>query len=168
MGFLDDVASAISGGAATVGRSMDAARLRKQLDELAESRRDLAAQLGEALLETVKNDPDLYKQHHETIDVMERLDAQRAAILGEIVAAETVAAREREANTIFDCPKCGRRVFGSQSFCTGCGTPTSVIKEAMRDAGDTVAGKEIISCPWCGARMEEGDLYCMECGNRKS
>ena len=49
-------------------------------------------------------------------------------------AVEARAAQERAAAMVYDCPKCGRRVLGTQMFCTGCGTPTSVIKEAMEEA----------------------------------
>lgn len=167
MGFLDDFASAMTGGAEAVSRSMGTARMRKQLDELAASRRDLAAQLGEALLDVVRNDPDLYKQYHEMVDVMDKIEVQRAAIISEIAAAEAQASWERTATTILECPKCGRRVFSSQAYCTGCGTPTSIIKDAMKEAGAAVSGKEPIACAQCGARLNAEDMYCMDCGARR-
>lgn len=167
MGLLDDFASALSGGAASVGRSMSTARLRNQLSELAQSRHDLAAQLGENLLDTVRNDPDLYKRFHETVEVMDRLEAQRAAIISEIAAIEAQSSWEPGAATLYECPKCGRRVFGNQQYCTGCGTPTALIKEAMQEAGATVSGTEPVSCAQCGATLNAEDLYCMDCGTRR-
>ena len=166
MSIFDDLGQVLSGGAATVGRTMNTARLQRQLDELAESRRDLAAQLGENMLQHVKDDPDLYKVNKEIIDVMDRIENQRQAILSEIAAAEMRAAQAVEAATIYECPKCGRSVPGTHSFCSGCGTPIALIKEAMEEAGAAVAGKEAIKCPQCGAHLNEGDVYCMDCGAR--
>ena len=167
MGFFDDVASMVSGGAATVERNMTTVRLRNQLGELAASRRDLLAQLGEALLSTVKNDPLLRETHEELLAVIEKLDAQKVAVEAELAAIEQRAAQERAANTVYECPKCYRRVLGSQQFCPGCGTPISLIIQAMEEADAAISGKELPTCFSCGARIAEGDLFCSQCGAKQ-
>ena len=167
MGILDDIASVMSGGAASVERSMNVSRLKRQLDELAVSRHDLLAQLGEGVLPTVKNDPLLRERFAELLDVIERVDSQRAALQAELANVEARMAQERAAMAVYDCPKCGRRVMGTQAFCTGCGTPTSVIKEAMEEADAAIQGKELPTCYNCGARLVEGDLFCSQCGTRQ-
>lgn len=167
MGFFDDIASVVSGGAASVERNVNVTRLKRQLEELAESRRDLLAQLGEGVLATVKDDPLLRERFAELLDVIDRVDAQRTALQSELAAVEARAAQERAAAMVYDCPKCGRRVLGTQMFCTGCGTPTSVIKEAMEEADAAIQGKELPTCYNCGARLVEGDLFCSQCGTRQ-
>jgi hypothetical protein len=167
MGFFDDFASMVSGGAASVERNMNAARLKSQLVELAESRRDLLAQLGEALLRTVKNDPLLRETHEELLTVIEKVEAQQAAVEAELAAIEQRAAQERAANTVYECPKCYRRVLGSQQFCSGCGTPISVIIEAMEEADAAVSGKELPTCINCGARITQDDAFCSKCGTKQ-
>ena len=165
MGIFDDIASVMTGGAASVERNMNVTRLKRQLDELAASRQDLLAQLGEGVLATVKDDPLLRERFAELLEVLDKVDAQRTAIQSELAAVESRAAQERAAAMVYECPKCGRRVLGTQMFCTGCGTPTSVIKEAMEEADAAIQGKELPTCGNCGARVQEGDLFCPQCGS---
>ena len=167
MGFFDDFASMVTGASASMERNMNAARLDRQIAELAEARRDLLAQLGEALRNTAKNDPLLREMHEELLAMIDRVEEQQAALQAERDAIEQRAAQERAASTVYDCPKCGRRVLGSQSFCPGCGTPISLIIEAMEEADAAIQGKELPTCFSCGARISEGALFCSQCGTRQ-
>ena len=167
MGLFDNVASIISAGASSAERNIAAARTQKELDALAESKRDLLAQLGESMLRTVKRDPLLREQHQELLDTLDKLEAQQATLRANLTSFEQQAAQEQAANMVYECPKCYRRVLGSQQFCPGCGTPISVIIDAMQEADAAISGKEIPKCFNCGAQMAEGDAFCSQCGTKQ-
>lgn len=58
MGFLDNVASAVSRGAAAAGRGADKIKLNARIGELNKQRQGLAAQLGASLYEAAANEKD--------------------------------------------------------------------------------------------------------------
>lgn len=58
MGFLDNVASAVSRGAAAAGRGADKIKLNARIGELNRQRQGLAAQLGASLYEAATNEKD--------------------------------------------------------------------------------------------------------------
>ncbi|WP_452040127.1 hypothetical protein [Adlercreutzia rubneri] len=58
MGFLDNVTSAVSRGAAAAGRSADRIKLNARIGELNKQRQGLAAQLGASLYEAAANEKD--------------------------------------------------------------------------------------------------------------
>ncbi len=58
MGFLDNVASAVSRGAAAAGRGADKIKLNARIGELNRRQQGLAAQLGASLYEAAANEKD--------------------------------------------------------------------------------------------------------------
>lgn len=58
MGFLDNVASAVSRGAAAAGRGADKIKLNARIGELNRRQQGLAAQLGAILYEAAANEKD--------------------------------------------------------------------------------------------------------------
>ena len=84
MGFLDTVTSAFNKGTASAKRTGRLAQLRLQANDLLRQRRDLTAQLGASLYETVKEMPELRESREPLFASIEDIDQKRARIDEEI------------------------------------------------------------------------------------
>lgn len=165
MGFLDNVASAVNRGTASVQRTGKSAQLKMQLNDLMKQRRDLAAQLGASLYDTAKEMPEMREGREPLFEGIAKIDERRAAIEDQIAQIEAEAAAQQVASAAYKCPKCGTSVAGDDLFCSGCGTPIAEIKAAASAPAPAVsATPEGPVCASCGAPLGEGDLFCMSCG----
>lgn len=163
MGFLDNVASAVNRGTASVQRSGKTAQLKMQMNELMKQRRDLAAQLGASVYDTVKDMPEIRKGRETIFLSIEDVDKQRSEIEAQIAQIEAEAAAQQEASTTYACPKCGSQVLATDMFCSGCGMPIEEVKAAA-GAVDGRESSDGPQCPKCGAVLDEDDVFCMSCG----
>ena len=167
MGFFDDAKSMFDRGAAAAERTTRTARLKMQINDIASKRKELAAQLGASLYDTVRDDKVLRVGRESIIDTIAELDEQRAAAEMEIAAIEAQAAESIDAATTYTCPKCGARVYGRQSFCSGCGLPIAEIKASAAEFEPDPIEASGVRCANCGGPMDEADLFCMNCGAKR-
>ncbi len=165
MGFFDNVSAAVNRGTSSVQRTGRTAQLKMQMNDLMKQRRDLAAQLGASLYDTVKDMPEMRIGREPIFKGIEDIDKQRANIEAEIAQIEAAAAEQQEAATTYKCPKCGSGVAATDLFCSGCGTPISDVKaSAAQPESEAASGSK---CTSCGAPLNEGDVFCMACGTRQ-
>lgn len=170
MGLFDNMTSVVNKGAAAASRTSRSAKLRLEQGELLKQRKELAAQLGASLYESLKDSPEYREGRESLFDGIAGIDERRAQIEGEIAGIEAEAQSAAEAAKFYSCPRCGARVAESNSFCAGCGLPAAEVKAAY--AQDDSAPREAaapsgFTCAACGAPMGEGDLFCMACGAKR-
>lgn len=163
MGFLDSVTAALNKGTATAKRTGRAAQLKLQANELLRQRRDLAAQLGASLYDTVKDMPELVEGRETLFQSIADIDEKRIQIDAEIAEIEAEIAAQREASMTFKCPSCGTDVSSADMFCSGCGISIAEAKAAYAAA----EAEKAPMCPECGAILSENDNFCMVCGAKQ-
>lgn len=163
MGFLDSVTAALNKGTATAKRTGRAAQLKLQANELLRQRRDLAAQLGASLYDTVKDMPELVEGRETLFQSIADIDVKRIQIDAEIAEIEAEIAAQREASMTFKCPSCGTDVSSADMFCSGCGISIAEAKAAYAAA----EAEKAPTCPMCGATLSENDNFCMVCGAKQ-
>lgn len=167
MGFLDNVTSAVNRGTASVQRTGRTAQLKMQLNDLVKQRRELAAQLGASLYDTVREMPEMREGREPIFKGIEDIDKQRADIEAEIAQIEADAAAQHEAATTFKCPRCGSDVPATDLFCSGCGMPIAEVKAAAAAPEPATAPADGPKCASCGAPLNDGDAFCMSCGAKQ-
>ena len=165
MGFFDNVSAAVNRGTSSVQRTGRTAQLKMQMTDLMKQRRDLAAQLGASLYDTVKDMPEMRVGREPIFKSIEDIDKQRADIEAEIARIEAAAVAQQEATTMFRCPNCGSEVAASDLFCSGCGKPISEVKASSPQPEPEAASG--LKCISCGAPLNEGDVFCMACGTKQ-
>ena len=165
MGFFDNVSAAVNRGTSSVQRTGRTAQLKLQMSDLMKQRRDLTAQLGASLYDTVKHMPEMRDGREPIFESIEDVDKQRAEIEAEIAQIEAAAAAQHEAATMYKCFKCGSDVAAGDLFCSGCGMPVSEIKVAASQPAQE--STSALRCTACGAPLNEGDVFCMACGTRQ-
>ena len=175
MGFFDNVMSTAQRGKETVERKGREAQLKMQLNDVAKQRKELAAQLGASLYETVKNDPAFTTGREDLFKAIEEVDQRKVEIEA---AIEEIAAEAKLAQAsagVFECPNCGYNLRPTDLFCTGCGTPVAdyiaqQIELQMKAQEETEQAPPVQPsarfCANCGSSVSEGDVFCMKCGAR--
>ncbi|MBE6464044.1 MAG: zinc-ribbon domain-containing protein [Eggerthellaceae bacterium] len=163
MGFLDTVTSAFNKGTASAKRTGRLAQLRLQANDLLRQRRDLTAQLGASLYETVKEIPELRESREPLFASIEDIDQKRARIDEEIAEIEAQIEAQRASSMTFKCPSCGADVSSGDMFCSTCGISIEEVKAAY--AAPEPA--DSLTCSVCGATLSEGDRFCMVCGAKQ-
>lgn len=169
MSFFDDFSAVINGGAAIAQRAGRTAQVRFQLADLLRQRRELAAQLGASLYDTVKDDPKLREGRELIFDNIASIDEQRAVLEKELEQIEAESDTQEEPPAFYKCPNCGSIVMADYIFCSGCGMPIADIKVAYEAAQASESASEpepepVPTCPACGFVVGAADLYCMNCG----
>ena len=180
MGLFDNMTSIVNKGAAAASRTSRSAKLRLEQGELLKQRKELAAQLGASLYESLKDSPEYREGRESLFDGIAGIDERRAQIEDEIARIEAEAQSAAVATRFYSCPQCGARVAESDAFCTGCGLSGTEVKAAYaRDDSATSAAATPsglapsslapsgLTCAACGAPMEEDDLFCMTCGAKR-
>lgn len=132
MGFMNDLNDMFNKGAAAAGdvfnkgasaasRLADTANLRFRQSELDRQWKDTCAQLGESLINAVKERPELLEGREDIIASLDAIANDRSAIAAELerIAAEAEASRQGAAPRI--CPECGANVTPEANFCMACG-----------------------------------------------
>ena len=170
MGFLDNVTSVVNRGTASVQRTGRTAQLKMQLNDLMKQRRDLAAQLGASLYDTVKDMPEMRQGREPLFDGIAGIDDKRVAIEAEIAQIEADAAAQQASAMTYKCPRCGFDIPATDLFCSGCGMPIAEVKAAIPepapDAAMPVDETDGPKCSSCGASLNEGDAFCTSCGTK--
>lgn len=123
MGIWDNVSSMLGKGADAAGRFANATNLKFKLGEEQRKRRDLAAELGESLYETVAANPSLAAGRERILADMAACDAEIARIKEEVdrIAQENEALKAEAVSYL--CPVCGSTLARNARFCSTCGTP---------------------------------------------
>lgn len=181
MGFLDDMQASLDRTTAGANRSIQAAKLKSQMDDALKRRQQLAAQLGASLYEATKDDPVLREGREGIYDRMASIDAERDQIQAQLDELDRQAQQAAYAAVTLTCPFCGARVSQADSFCMGCGKPMAEIKaeiarreQAAQAAAQAqqVAAQQATAqpagptCPACGAPVAPDDAFCMSCGQK--
>lgn len=123
MGIWDNVSTMLDKGADAAGRFANATNLKFRLGEEQRKRRDLAAELGESLYETVAANPSLAAGRERILADMAACDAEIARIKEEVdrIARENEALKAEAVS--YSCPVCGSTLARNARFCSTCGTP---------------------------------------------
>ena len=169
MGFLDSVSNTFNKAAGAADRGTKTMKLKGQINDINKRRESLAGQLGALLFEKAKELPELRALCGSLFDDIAGLDAQRSELQEKIAAIEAEAAVAAATYTTYVCPTCGRKVTGTDKFCSGCGTPIDVIKANQPKkaaAAAPVAAPGAPVCATCGAPLGAGDAFCMNCGSK--
>ena len=163
MGFLDTVTAALNKGTVSAKRTGRLAQLKLQANELMRQRRDLTAQLGASLYETVREMPELREGREQLFQNIEDIDAKRVKIDAEIAEIEAEIEAQRESTMTFKCPSCGTDVSSTDMFCSGCGISIAEVKAAYAAPEPADAP----TCQVCGATLSESDRFCIVCGAKQ-
>lgn len=69
---------------------------------------------------------------------------------------------------LINCPKCGKKISDSFSFCPNCGCPSSEWGNLSerKDEVHILPHDDVKRCKVCGKVVGENDEYCESCGNR--
>ena len=123
MGIWNDISGALSKGMEGAGRFADATSLKFKLGEVERRRRDLAADLGERLYDSVESGSELPAECERIIADMRACDVEIARTKTEMerIARETEEAKAASASSC--CPHCGAALSPSARFCHACGAP---------------------------------------------
>lgn len=137
MGFMDDLndmfnkGAAAAGdvfnkGASAAGRMADSANLRFKQGELDRRWKDACAELGESLIDVVKDKPKLMNGREQMIANLDAIANERARVAAELerIAQEAEAARQNAQQRV--CPECGGTVSATANFCMHCGHPMPI------------------------------------------
>ncbi|MCL2889580.1 MAG: zinc ribbon domain-containing protein [Eggerthellaceae bacterium] len=158
MGILDDAGGLINRGVASAGRGTRSISLKAQVSDLNKRRETLASQLGAALYEETRNDPQFRTPYEGLYVSIETLDQQKEALLLELknleIQAQLANAPQQAAGgpAWIVCPTCGKQLSVEDAFCSGCGMGMAAIKQQMRLCGN------------CGLALDSSDLFCVGCG----
>ena len=126
--------------------------MKLQANELLRQRRDLAAQLGASLYDTVKDMPELVEGRETLFQSIADIDVKRIQIDAEIAEIEAEIAAQREASMTFKCPSCGTDVSSADMFCSGCGISIAEAKAAHPELADGIerVAKKVNALPPAG------------------
>ena len=118
MGIWDDVSTMLGKGADAAGRFANATNLKFRLGDEQRKRRDLAAELGESLYETVAANPSLAAGRERILADMAACDAEIARIKEEVdrIARENEALKAEAVS--YSCPVCGSTLARNARFCS--------------------------------------------------
>ena len=143
MGIWDNVSSMLGKGADAAGRFANATNLKFKLGEEQRKRRDLAAELGESLYETVAANPSLAAGRERILADMAACDAEIARIKEEVdrIAQENEALKAEAVS--YSCPVCGSTLARNARFCSTCGTPLATKPQRTRPSSPA-PGKSLL------------------------
>ena len=119
---------------------IDAAQVKRRIEEEKEKRQKAVARLGELYYRQIKGNPP--EQYGEPV----------AEILGCERRIHEYEDRLEELTRKKKCCYCGAEMVEGATFCAQCG------KKAVRDT--------VRKCPACGGKIEEGDKFCAGCGEK--
>lgn len=163
MGFLDQLSDSFNRGMDSVNRGTRKLDLKAQLAKVQNDRQSAAAQLGASLYETTRDNVEFTAGREALYEAIAKCDEERVRIEAEIAEIEKEAAAAER----LTCHKCGATVNVSDSFCTGCGTPVSEIRQAASEAAAVEVESSAKACPACGSPIyDESAIFCTACGTR--
>ena len=154
MGFLDEASNLLNRGVANAGRGTRSLSIKAQLNDLKKQREELCRQLGAALYEQTRNDPECRKPHEPLYAAIDALDVQSSSLHSELAAIEQQA-HLSQAGALWRCPACASPVGSDDAFCVNCG---------MRVGPPDSPQASSRFCRICGAPLEAGVRFCVGCG----
>ncbi|MDO4589865.1 MAG: zinc ribbon domain-containing protein [Slackia sp.] len=134
MGLWNDISGAFNKGVEGAGRFADATGLKFKLGECERKRRDLAADLGELLYDSISNGGEPPAACERVIMDIRTCDAEIAQIKADIerIVHETESAKA--ASVAYSCPSCGATLPAGARFCHACGAPAAYVPASARPA----------------------------------
>lgn len=134
MGFWNDISGAFNKGVEGAGRFADATGLKFKLGESERKRRDLAADLGELLYDSISNGGEPPAACERVIMDIRACDAEIARIKADIERIAREAESAKTASVAYSCPSCGATLSAGARFCHACGTPAAYATASARPA----------------------------------
>lgn len=125
MGFLEDFTATLNRGASVTAKTANVIKLKAQIADLNNQRRNLCAGLGAALYDRTKEDSaftaGLEDFYSGIVNCDQRIqDLQRQV---DQVEAEGPARANAKSKWMKTCATCGYSLSASDMFCSRCGTP---------------------------------------------
>ncbi len=135
--------------------SMNALLLHNDVTELKNKKRDVLAQIGQAVYETYQKNGGFseYTALFEEADALEKqLNAKQTEMDAAKKAADEKEQQEERERMARTCPNCGNENEPSVKFCSECGTKLGEAQPSH--------------CTQCGAELKPGVKFCGGCGAR--
>lgn len=123
MGILDDLTETLSRGAGVTTRTAQIIKLKAQIADLNNQRNTICSQLGAALYDKVKDNPEFTAGLEEVFEGIDNCDKRIAALQKQIDALEEEnTVKNNPPEFMRECPNCGYRLGEDALFCSRCGS----------------------------------------------
>ena len=125
MGFLDDLTETLNRGASVTAKTANVLKLKAQIADLNNQRRNLCAGLGAALNDRTKGDVAFTDGLEDFYNGIENCDQRIADLQHQVdrVEKEGPARANAKSKWMKTCATCGYSIGASDMFCSRCGTP---------------------------------------------
>ena len=125
MGFLDDLTATLNRGASVTAKTANVLKLKAQIADLNNQRRNLCAGLGAALYDRTRGDTAFTAGLEDFYSGIENCDQRIQDLQRQVekVEAEGPAQVNTRSKWMKTCATCGYSLNASDVFCSRCGTP---------------------------------------------
>lgn len=162
MGLFDSMQGMMSSATSSASRGVELARLNARTKEINQERVRLASQLGAALYERIKEQPEIAKGFEQLCRSIADLDKEREGISQQIAQLEQESKARAEAKQTYVCPNCKSVFSSSDVFCSGCGQKVEALLSSMSATNSAALDGSV--CASCGSAVDAEDVFCMTCG----
>lgn len=125
MGIIEDISATLNRGASVTAKTANVLKLKAQIADVNNQRKNLCTGLGDALYERTKDISAMTSGLEDLYQGIANCDERIAALQAQVdqIEAQDAAEPTARASWMRTCPNCGYSMSAKDKFCGRCGMP---------------------------------------------